>query len=731
MKPHFKTWRSMTAFILLTSLFVPGVTAVQSANRSAAPAAFPVLIDKTSPAPSGIYDFKELDFGTSITECPQAGNPDDQPRPLDLRQIDEVERLSDRGDDRRTNQDYSCFPQDETSIAVNPRNDRNIIVGANDYRLGTGSSGFYASTDGGRRWYDGVIPFPSVPSALSRGEGFVPSGGDPVIAFDRRGVAYYSQIAFFRGNDTNGVFVQRSTNGGFTWSRACVPSGATDASAACGSVGDVRQPGDGRVSFNADNDNAANSSVPFDDKEWMTVGPRPAGVQPVCFTPVSRAAIACDSDVVGVDRVYVTFTRFTTTDSQIYVSYSDDQARSWSPPKAISGSAPFCVFGSPANECDFDQASVPTVNPTTGYLYVAFINGNTPDENQYLLVRSKDGGNTFEGPFFVTPVFDINFPRAGSTRPDCTARGQQANRIVYTNSCFRSNPYGNVVVDPRGGAFADDLYLVISDNRNGTPASSNADVFLFKSIDGGTTWVGPTRVNDDRSVAPPNRDCGRQPGFLPDPAAVAAQCAAQGNYGNDQWWPWVDIGEKGELNITFHDRRLDTDSTAHEWPTSRQRPGNYLVWRWGAQCRITESSATPGQQCVSAQATTITQPTAPVDPGSGLQPGQNQTSLPLRNFQISDVPSNFDYSFRAGIFAGDYDSVAVNDGKAYASWTDARNGRSSRNQPGRNPICEQSDAFFASYNATNADSGSSRSVNLRPFLVTPCPAAAVEPRQRR
>ena len=54
------------------------------------------------------------------------------------------------------------------------------------------------------------------------------------------------------------------------------------------------------------------------------------------------------------------------------------------------------------------------MNPTTGHLYVAFMNGNTPDENQYLVVRSKDGGATFEGPFLVTPIFDVNYPR-GST----------------------------------------------------------------------------------------------------------------------------------------------------------------------------------------------------------------------------------------------------------------------------------------------------------------------------
>ena len=74
-----------------------------------------------------------------------------------------MEKKSSGGGDRRLNQDYSCFPQDETSISINPATPRNLIAGANDYRLGTGSSGFYASTDNGASWYDGIIPFPTTP----------------------------------------------------------------------------------------------------------------------------------------------------------------------------------------------------------------------------------------------------------------------------------------------------------------------------------------------------------------------------------------------------------------------------------------------------------------------------------------------------------------------------------------------------------------------------------------
>lgn len=706
-------------------------TLVTAGSASADPSVSPRVF-KTSPGPqlSGAADFKDAQFGTGLTECPQAGM-NTEPTPLDRRVKDEVEKKSGGGNDTRTNTEYSCFPQNEMSIDVNPTNNRNIVAAQNDYRLGWGTSGIDVSVDNGNRWYDLLAPFPSLPSGDN-----LDGGGDPALVFDRAGVVYYADINFNRTDDTNGIWVRRSTNGGFTWSRPCVAINVgtpTDDKAVCGGSGDPRRPGDGTVVFQTDNNNAPDFSVNFNDKEYIAAGPRPTGVTPVCFAPETKTPIpagspGCPNEIIGVDRIYVTWSSFNNpagtpffiTSSTIEISYSDDQARSWSPRKTISGSAPFCAFAfASPNGCDDNQFSTPTVHPKTGLLGVSFENFNTPDENQYLFVRSTDGGNTFAGPFFVTPVFDVNFPRsgAGGGRPDCTPRGQQNGRIVYTNSCFRSNAGGNVTVDKRDGAFADDFYLVMSDNRNGTRASSNADVFLFKSLDGGATWIGPTRVNDDGSTASANRDCGR-------PSQPA--CPTGVNTGNDQWWPWVDINHKGDLNIAFKDRRLDVDSTLHEWPTSRQRPGNYLVWTWGANCEVDSSSSS---ECVAPGAAAIPQPTAPIDPSGPFPGGGPAFQGPFENFGVSDTPSNFDYSFRNGIFAGDYDVVAVEGERAYSHFTDARNGRSSGNvsspagaQPGRNPACEQSDSWFDSWSANGKASGQNKPEKSDAlYLVTPCP----------
>jgi hypothetical protein len=679
-------------------------------------------------------DLSGREFGPYITECPQAKLAGNIPRGLDRREIDQVERLSNRGDDLRGNYDQACVPQNETAIAVNPRARKNLVGGANDYQGDYNS--FFATPDRGKSIYGSLNLNPST------GFGYNLTQSDPVFVYDRDGVAYNQEIAF-AFDDSNGVFVWRSTNGGFTWSRPCEPLDSddtdppSDEEAVCGGTGDPRFPGDGVITWNQDpTPGVFSGDAPFDDKNWLAAGPRPNGVSPQCFGPFSRAPRPCDPDLVGSDRLHATWTRFDTQgcdepnefevpcEGRIWHSYSDDQARSWSPPKPISGSAAFCVGIGPLgpNVCDDNQFSVPTVHPRTGLLGVAFQNFNTPDESQYLFVRSSDGGQTFQGPFFVTPVFDANYPITGVTRLDCEMRGQQFGREVLTNSCFRVNSAGNVAVDKRGGSFGNDFYLVLSDNRNGTAASTNTDVFFFRSTNGGSSWVGPTRVNDDRSVPPAvGRGCGTGP-------------TCNGNFGNDQWFPWIDLNEDGTLAVAFYDRREDEDSTAHAWPTSRTRAGNYLTWRWGAGCEIEDAG-----DCLAPGAATIPQPTAPINPGADPVPGQGPSFLgPFANSVLSDVPSNMDYSFRAGIFMGDYDVVAYpnfpqignddngNGDRALAVWTDARNGRGSGEptsfQAGRNPPCAQSDVFYDYFNPLRQDRSDAVSESEeRLFLITPCP----------
>ena len=251
----------------------------------------------------------------------------------------------------------------------------------------------------------------------------------------------------------------------------------------------------------------------------------------------------------------------------------------------------------PDSGCQDSQGSQPTVNPTTGQLWVGFLNGDTEDEDQYLVVTSTTAVRRSRAPIRVDTIYDVNEPRGVNGRADCVARGQGSTRAVPTNSCFRFDPIMNsIVADKRGGAFADDLYVVLVDNRNGTIRDSNNDVFFYKSTDGGVTWIGPTRVNDDRSEAPTNanangptnsrqgaRDCGRNAGTIAgtQSGCLGAQLRRR---------PVLPVGH--DRHEGQPERDLPRPAERHRlaggvgpWPTSKTEVGNYLVWYWGGTCK--------------------------------------------------------------------------------------------------------------------------------------------------
>lgn len=558
------------------------------------------------------------------------------------------------------NQDLSSTPHNETAIAINPKNPLNMVVGANDYRLGYGSSGFYATTDGGRTWRDGIIPFPTTYLEPLHAAGdttgrqllALDGGGDPAIAFDRAGTAYYADINFHRQGCASMVLVGRSINGGLTWNRPLW--GAP-------SAGDTRDDGDGVVQINNDDQDCTH----FYDKEFIAAGPRPRGATLVTGTNTKH---------LSPDRVYVTFTDFILTPvagtqlirSPIMISYSDDQGRHWSAPAEISGSN-MDLCGGYAGMCTEDQGSVPVVDPRNGKVFVYFFNADTLGDpvhqelavqethcpapkpsvpctqipDQLLVVSSTDGGAAWTSPALISSVRDDNMPLAGEvTSPDplskairCPAQG--AGRAVLGNTCFRWGPFGNISIDPKNGR----LYAIWSDNRAGTartitwngshcanvpaptplpdavptaacvPApvagtdtpvsitvqNSNLDVYVSSSTNG-VAWTQAKRVNT---------------------AAFAR---------GDQFYPWSAVGPDGALYVSFLDRSADRKN--HD---------------------IGETL------CTSRDG--------------------------ARTFSCSPVSTglwNPDSAFRAGIFIGDYTGIAAGPLGAFPVWPDARRSRSPR-----------------------------------------------------
>jgi hypothetical protein len=387
------------------------------------------------------------------------------------------------------------FPNNEPQIAVNPTDPLHLIASSNDY--GSCCDEFYTSFDGGKNWQTGNMSR-ETPQRI---------GSDPVTSFDRKhNVAIHSSLSYSVSHAAGAeacdgdLVVSISRDGGLVWERPVV----VDDGIGC---------------------DLSKTQV-FDDKEWITTDNNPA------------------SRFYG--RTYVTWSKFESHNgayaaSAIFESHSDDGGQRWTPGKEINGfNAALCSFQltGPAGECDENQFSVPTVAPN-GTVYVAFQNEQnkslwesaTEFDNQYLVVKSTDGGATWSAPSFVVGLED------GFRDYPLNATGRQ----TLSGYQLRVNSAGNIVASPIDGK----LYLVFADNRAGTHDSdspvTNTNVYVMSSMDG-TSWSGPQAVDTGST---------------------------------DQWFPWVDVNPRGgKIGVIYNDRVV-ADPSVYNASLTQGLPGAF------------------------------------------------------------------------------------------------------------------------------------------------------------
>jgi hypothetical protein len=390
------------------------------------------------------------------------------------------------------------FPNNEPDIEVDPANPLHAVASSNDY--GSCCDQYYTTFNAGASWSTGNMSIEK-PGPLG------PIGSDPATVFDtKHDVTLHASLNFFLNKDftqtCNGdLVVSPSKDGGLTWE----PPIVVDQGHGCDL--DPKQ-------F-------------FNDKEWIVTDNHPG------------------SKFYG--RTYITWTKFEShhgeyVRSAIFESHSDDGGRHWSDAQEISGkNKDLCTFQSTGHEgqCDENQFSVPTVGPD-GKLYVAFQNSQNESlwetgevfDDQYLLVKSTNGGDKWSHPTFVTGLED------GSNDYPINVDGRQ----TLTGYQVRVNSAGNIVAGANGT-----LYLTFSDNRNGihdvANPSTNIDVFVMSSTNGGATWSAPSRV-----------DAGA----------------------GDQWFPWVEVNPlTGAIGIAYNDRG-SANGTFYGAAISEGMPGSFV-----------------------------------------------------------------------------------------------------------------------------------------------------------
>jgi hypothetical protein len=327
----------------------------------------------------------------------------------------------------------STGPHNETSIAINPTDPDNMIGGANDYQLGLNAGGHVSETvlsrahvtfDGGQTWSMYPVNSSSTYQAT----------GDPALAFDDAGHAYYGTLGFrFVGpvNATNpDILVSNSGDGGKTWKVVRVAAGTGNA----GSPGDLL------------------------DKEY------------VAAWGDGNAIVTYGDFRLGQRGSFIS--------ARIFASVTHDAGATWSTPRVISGS--------------LDQAfvSTPVVAPD-GKIYVSFLNTTdlTTGRDDYEVVRVNPAtGAAIGAPVKVATVIDgfTDYPIAlgRQTYEDSAFRSWAAGNIAAdpTDAAHLAVVWSDMRNSPTPAP--SDPYA----------ATTNSDVIVSQSFDSGATWSAPVAL---------------------------------------------------------------------------------------------------------------------------------------------------------------------------------------------------------------------------------------------
>jgi hypothetical protein len=356
------------------------------------------------------------------------------------------------------NCDSQRAPDSEFAIVADPADPAHLLAGSNDtfVRDTPGSTiftnyiGTFTSFDGGSTWTDSQLP-----------NGNSVRISDPAPAFDGKFQTAHMGYVGFSGGKSGplparvDVEVATSHDGGKSWDPAVTVATGT------GTLTGIQH-----------------------DKPWVIADNNPT------------------SPFYG--RLYVVWTRFVLShgaydESPIFLSYSDNGGTTWSDPHEISGASErFCfaqVDQADVNagkdgqdDCDQDQNARPAIAPD-GTLYVSFTNFAQDQlsgdfDDQVMIVRSTDGGLTFNDPVHIVRLQDgfSDYPL------------NHVGRQTLTGHQFRVTPFfaGNIAVDASASPNRGRVYLAYMDNEGvpGPTPVTDTNIFLAYSDDLGQTWTG-------------------------------------------------------------------------------------------------------------------------------------------------------------------------------------------------------------------------------------------------
>ncbi len=222
-----------------------------------------------------------------------------------------------------------------------------------------------------------------------------------------------------------------------------------------------------------------------------------------------RPAIAADlSDLATRNNIYVAWTSVKNNNNTILFSYSTNGAQSFSAPVALASGNVHTA------EVKVDML---------GNIYVAYLQNN----NTILVTKSIDGGNSF-----APAVTAASFEHAGEVVNNVYLLKKNNN-----GNGVRVRSYPAIAVDNK----TNNLYLAYTAKND----SDFADIFLTQSVDFGTTWSSPLRINDDQTT-------------------------------NDQFMPALAVDGNSVVHVMWQDSRSDAQNMITDTYLTSSKEGNFV-----------------------------------------------------------------------------------------------------------------------------------------------------------
>lgn len=364
----------------------------------------------------------------------------------------------------RANTDKTAYAQQEPSIAVNPTNPLNVIASAKDERrapvpnTNTKEVWEYASTDGGQTWANVRAPVLGFHATHQ---------SDPVNIFRDDGTAYACYLGYGAGSFSDtGIYVSRSTDGGFTWGQTAVA--------------------------------VSEESGLATDKQWLAVDNNPA-------SPFYH-------------RLYLSWTEYGGCNGCIHFVYSTDGGATWSGPQMR------------LSEADNQQFSMPTVLWNGDLIITWADENFYPNDRLRYRRSTDGGrtfgaeatAGTMNASLDIPGAqWRINaIPVASADRRtpadlviawndgrDAAANGLDIYMVRSTDggttwtapARLNDDPPGVVIqqAEPWVAAAPDGTFHAIwYDEREDTTTATVFHIYYTRSTDGGATWIPAVRASD-------------------------------------------------------------------------------------------------------------------------------------------------------------------------------------------------------------------------------------------